>query len=168
MNALAAASRRDERGDGMTDEEKREIIRSARANADGPRIPIDEVDRIERRERERAARRQRIDCETERVYDWIQRKNQEGDAAATPTETWVAWIEQRLQQERDLMVEAVGQALGEAFQQMAKEINTEQEAKASKLWETLSEIQYNLRSLNRIEAAQKRDDELALARRDVH
>jgi hypothetical protein len=153
----------------MTDEQKQEIIRLARASADGPRIPINEVDRAEMRERERAARRERIDRENERVRDWIQRKNvEEGEGVATPTEMWVQWIEQRLQQERDLMVEAVGQALGEAFQQMAKEINTEQEAKTSKLWETLSEIQYNLRSLNRIEAAEKRDSELGLARRDVH
>jgi hypothetical protein len=137
--------------------------------ADGPRYPIGESDRAEKREREREAQRERIDRETERVYDWLrQKKSEEGDGVATPTEMWVEWIEQRLQQERDLMVEAVGQALGEAFQQMAKEINTEQEAKMSKLWETLSEIQYNLRSLNRIEAAQKRDDELTLARRDVH
>ena len=155
----------------MTDEQKQEIIRLARANAEGPRIPIGETDRIERREREREARRERIDRENERVRNWIQRKNaEEGEvvAQATPTEMWVEWIEQRLQQERDLMVEAVGQALGEAFQQMAKEINTEQEAKASKLWETLSEIQCTLRSLGRIQAAEKRDAELGLARRDVH
>jgi hypothetical protein len=142
-----------------------------RAVADSPREQIDENEYSEMRRREREAERERIDRENERVHDWIQRKNfEESDVVtqAAPTETWVAWIEQRLQQERDLLVEAVGQALGEAFQQMAKEINTEQKAKNSKLWETLSEIQCNLRSLNRIDAASKRDDELALARRDVH
>jgi hypothetical protein len=153
-------------------ERRRAVIRAARIVADSPRQVISERELIERRQRQRdeaQSQRERADHEAARVRDWIQQKNFEDDTAAAQANTaWVEWIEQRLQQERDLMVEAVGQALGEAFQQMAKEINTEQEAKASKLWETLSEIQCTLRSLGRIQAAEKRDAELGLARRDVH
>jgi hypothetical protein len=151
-------------------ERRRAVIRAARIVADSPRQVISERELIERRQRQRdeaQIQRERIDRETGRVYDWIQRKNEDDTAAAQADTAWTDWVEQRLQQERDLMVEAVGQALGEAFQQMAKEINTEQEAKASKLWETLSEIQCTLRALGRIEAAEKRDSALGLARRDV-
>jgi hypothetical protein len=138
----------------MTDEQKQEIIRLARANADGPRIPIGETDRIERRALEREARRERIDRENERVHDWIQRKNFE-DASEPVAETdgggWNAWFDRRFMELTRPVLEATGKhiagLLDEERRQSREELALEVQrlnTESARLFAVITELQQTL------------------------
>jgi hypothetical protein len=132
----------------MTEEERerrRQIIEEARSNASSERYPISPLARMEMRERQRAAEREPLVYKTREV--------------ATQTEpepepiSWQEWVEERLTRERELIMEAVGEALGEFFERNLKDINSELQADIRRLYATISEMQFNLRSLNKLERA---------------
>jgi hypothetical protein len=122
----------------MTDDEKRKILATARANVAAPRPYISEADQIEQRMRQReqrtverakakALRRVAQECETA-FRAW---QGSENDAAAAneTTVSWTDWVEKRLEEERALIIDAVGEAIGEfveqAHLQMRGELLTE-------------------------------------------
>jgi hypothetical protein len=166
----------------MTDEERkrrREIIQAARERANSPREIIGDSELLEMRQRERDARREQIDRENERVHDWIQQKNfEEGNVGEPAAETddggWNAWFDRRFMELTRPVLEATGKhiagLLDDERRQSREELALEVQrlnSESARLFAVITELQQTLKSLGRIEAAQKRDDELALPRRDV-
>jgi hypothetical protein len=105
----------------MTEEEKRNILATARANIAGERVYIPESVRIERRmqQREHTKVLEQVASECERAYfAWADEADDEaaGEALTTKsaqTMSWAQWVDSRLEQEREFILEAVGNAIGE-------------------------------------------------------
>jgi hypothetical protein len=148
----------------MTDEEKRAILATARANANGPRYHVPESAKIERRMQEReqqaaecasATAIEQVRAECERAYfAWIDEGDtevaSEGEAPATPVEpaqtlSWADWVDKRLEEERGFIMDAVGEALGEFVEQARVQMRGELLTEMNRL---------------RAEAARERADDL--------
>jgi hypothetical protein len=153
---------------------RRCLMNEWRSVADSPRY---EVDPAERRQRER----EQTERETERVYEWLERRNYE-DARSEPIAAadtndggWNAWFDRRFMELMRPVLEATGQhvagLLDEERKQSREELALEVQrlnSEATRLFAIIAELQQTIAAFNRVEAAQKRDAELALPRRGVH
>jgi hypothetical protein len=128
----------------MDEEERlrrREVIRAARALADGPPQAVDESARLETRQRERIDRRDDASTESEREIAAECRRafdSWTASAADDPTESaeenaWDAWLTRRLEAERELIWSAVATAMVEMLDTERESIRGEIEARVGRL-----------------------------------
>jgi hypothetical protein len=127
--------------------------------------------KLERLERERADREcvNRLEREgalppreAELIHKWL-RTEPEPEPVATRSAqeeqplSWWEWIdrriEERLEIERELIMSAVGEALGETMERYGKTLNDDYEKQNRKYFELVTEIEQHLREINRRERA---------------
>jgi hypothetical protein len=148
-----------------------------RAVASSPRY---ELDPVERRQRER----EQSERETAAVYDWLERKRYEDEQAqqsqqpVDKSDSWNEWFAEQFRIYSHPMLEAVGEEIGKSLNEERRQSREELAAEVARLnaecqrlFAIVSELQDTIKSLGRIDRANKRHDELEQAdppRRGVH
>jgi hypothetical protein len=138
---------------------------------------MDEDDERQTAEREHAEREQ---CENEAVDVWLIRNQCQEDirraeAAAADDGGWNAWFDTRFMNNMRPVLEAVGEEIGQSLDRERKQSRDELAREvdrlnheAKQLFAIISELQVTIRALNRIDAAAKRGEDIALAPSGVH
>jgi hypothetical protein len=143
----------------FSDEERRQIIEQARANAESPRIHIPEEDRLAAREfkREQAASLSRVAQECQRAFDSWTASSHEEVAEEPKSTSWEGWVEHKLAEQREFIFATIGEALGRCIAEERRAVRAEMLTEAHRLRAELTrEFADNLRE-QKIQNAQLKE-----------